>query len=88
MNSVRFELNLAGLNEIMKSSEMQGQLAQAGQAVASAAGAGYASSVHVADYVAIANAYPDSSEAAIDNYENNTLLKALGSVGLHSKKGG
>jgi hypothetical protein len=88
MNKVDFELNLPGLNELMKSSAMQGHLSQAGQAVASAAGNEYASSVHTADYIAIANVYPDSLEAAIDNAENNTLLKALGSVGLHNKKGG
>lgn len=88
MNSVKFELNLPGLNELMKSSEMQAHLSKAGEAVASAAGMEYVSSVHLADYIAIANVYPDSRDAAIDNYENNTLLKALGSVGLHNKKGG
>ena len=84
----RFELNLQGLNELMKSPQMQAKLQAAGQAVANAAGAGYAASVHTADYVAIANVYPDTPEAARENYDDNTLLKALGSVGLKNRKGG
>lgn len=84
---VVFELNLKGLNELMKSDEMQAHLSEAGEAVARAAGMGYASRVHVADYTAIANVYPDTPEAARDNYENNTLLKSLSAGGLHNKKG-
>ena len=38
MGDVKFELNLAGLNELMKSSEMQNALLEAGQAVARNAG--------------------------------------------------
>lgn len=85
---VRFEFNVSGLNEIMKSGAMQSHLESAGQAVASAAGSDYASSVHQGDFTAIANVWPDSADAARENYESNTLLKALGSVGLHSGKGG
>lgn len=82
MANVDFELDIRGLNELMKSAEMQAHLRQAGQAVASAAGTGYGSEVHVASFVAIANVYPDSAEAAHDNYQNNTLIKAAGSSGL------
>ena len=84
-SDVIFELNIAGLNELMKSAEMQGILEQAGNAVASAAGGDYGVRVHEADWVAIANVYPDSAEAAKDNYENNTLLKATQSTGLRMK---
>lgn len=86
MTKVEFELNMAGLRELMKGPEMQGALEEAGNAVASAAGGDYGVRVHVASYVAIANVYPDSKEAAKDNYENNTLLKALGSAGLSMRK--
>ena len=72
-----FELNLPGLNELMKSPEMQAVLTQAGNAVASAAGGDYGVRTHVASFVAIANVYPDSAKAAKDNFENNTLVKAL-----------
>lgn len=77
-----FELNLPGLNELMKSPEMQAVLTQAGSAVASAAGGDYGVRTHVASFVAIANVYPDSAKAAKDNFENNTLVKALGAAGL------
>ena len=77
-----FELNLPGLNELMKSPEMQAVLTQAGNAVASAAGGDYGVRTHVASFVAITNVYPDSAKAAKDNMENNTLVKALGAAGL------
>lgn len=82
MSSVDFKLNLPGLNELMKSPEMKAHLQKAGDAVASAAGGEYGVRVHDANWVSIANVYPETQKAAKDNYENNTLLKALNSVGL------
>ena len=41
MAKVDFELNLPGLNELMKSGEMQGILKQAGEATAGVAGEGF-----------------------------------------------
>lgn len=84
--NVEFELDIKGLRELMKGPEMQAALQEAGDAVASSAGGDYGVRVHVADYVAIANVFPESKEAAKDNYENNTLLKALGSAGLKMGK--
>ena len=83
---VEFELDINGLRELMKGPEMQAVLQEAGDAVASGASGDYGVRVHVADYVAIANVFPESKEAAKDNYENNTLLKALGSAGLSMRK--
>ena len=80
--NVEFELNLAGLNELMKSGEMEEHLRIAGQAVANAAGEGFGVRVWQHPFVAIANIYPDSKEAAKKNHEENALVKALGSVGL------
>lgn len=85
-NDVKFKLNLEGLNELMKSGEMQSALLEAGQAVAQAAGEDYAAEVHVANWIAISNVYPDSKKAAHENYEDNTLLKAVGAVGLRQSK--
>ena len=85
-DKVKFELNLPGLQELMKSEEMQQALSEAGAAVANAAGGDYAHREHVASYVAISNVYPDSKEAARENYESNTLLKAIGAVGLPMSK--
>lgn len=86
MSKVRFELNLAGINELMKSPEMESHLAVAARKVADAAGEGYASDTHQADFTAIGTAFPNSAEAAKENYRENTLLKALSSVGLKMSK--
>ena len=86
--SLKFELNLAGLNELMKSNEMKSALLEAGQAVARAAGPDYAAEVHTASFVAISNVYPNSKEAARENYKENTLLKAVSAVGLPMTTGG
>ena len=82
MGKVKFELNMPGLNELMKGEEMQGVLESAAQAAVNAAGDGYDSRVHVASFVAIANVYPVTKKAQKDNYENNTLLRAVGSVNI------
>lgn len=80
MGSVDFKLDIKGLRELMKSQEMQDILTDAGRQCAGNAGQGYDSRVHTASYVAIANVYPDSEEAAKENSDKNTLLKALGST--------
>ena len=85
MANVDFKLNLPSLNELMKSSAMQAHLAQAGAAVAASAGAEYDHRTYVINYVAVENIFPASKDAAHENYQHNTLLKALGSVGLSSK---
>ena len=85
-NDVEFKLNLQGLNELMKSAEMQSALLEAGQTVASSAGGDYEAEVHTANWIAISNVYPNSKKAAHENFKDNTLLKALGSVGLSMRK--
>lgn len=82
MSNVKVELNLAGINEMMKSPEIQAHLQKAGEMVADAAGDGYAANTDVINWVAITNVYPDSKEAAHDNFTHNSLLKAVGAVGL------
>lgn len=87
---VKFELDLKGLNELMKSPAMHSALEQAGGQVASRArslsGLEWGTRVHDASFVAICNVYPDSDEARADNYENNTAVKALSSSGLPMTK--
>lgn len=81
MSKVKFKLNLKGLNELMKSDAMQNILNDYGSQVAGKAsnssGAEYGYRTHLASWVAITNVYPDSKEAARDNYKHNTLLKSL-----------
>ena len=83
-NKVKFELNINGLRELMKSPAMKGVLEQAGMNVKSHAegmsGGTYGYRVHDASYVSICNVYPDTPEALRDNYKNNSLLKAAGTV--------
>lgn len=86
MSKVRVELNLKGINELMKSKEIQGALQEAGEAVAKNAGSEYGVRTHLANWVAITNVYPNSKEAAIDNSENNSLIKAISSAGLPLSK--
>lgn len=83
---VKFKLNLPGLNELMKSPEMQNVLDEAGEKVAQIAGPDYAASPKTGRWIGFSNIYPNSKEAARDNYDNNTLIKALNSSGLSLKK--
>lgn len=80
---IRFKLNLAGLNEIMKSGEMQNVLNSAAEQIAGAAGDGYeAETAHPISFVAIASVRAASFKARRDNNKNNTLLKSAGGVKL------
>lgn len=88
MSSTKFVFNLEGLRELMKSSEMQASLSDAGNAVASTANAsvgGYETDTHVAPYTAVCTVYPSDRDAGLDNYLHNTLLKAVGGAGLQFK---
>lgn len=80
MNKVKFELNLKGLNELMKSQGMQSQLQAINASVLAKAGAGYESKVSIASYEAIGKVYPTDGKSAADNLQNNTLEKALGGL--------
>lgn len=80
-----FKLDLQGLNELMKSAEMQRHLDEAGHAVAQAAGKDFDCQTYVLNFVAVNNIFPTTKEAGHKNYEENTLLKALGAVGLKAR---
>ena len=88
--AVKVEINPKGVAELFKSDEMQSYLAEVGESIAERAGSmsgeEYASRVHNASFTAICNVYPDSKEAASDNYKNNTLLKAARGAGLPETK--
>ena len=86
MADVQFELDINSLLELMKSGEMQSALSEAGAAVANAAGGDYGYRVHMGDFVALCNVFPESKEAAQELYESNSLLKAAGAVGLPMSK--
>ena len=77
MSSIKIELNDVGIQELLKSSEMQDILKEYGSQKAAEAGNGYSCAVHVHQKRAVANVYPDTDEARQDNYDNNTLLKVV-----------
>lgn len=87
MNKMRFELNLAGLNELMKSEEMQDHLKEACETVADLAGEGHTVDVHTINYIAIGYVDANTPEADKANLESNVLLKALSTAGLPQTKG-
>lgn len=83
MAKLQFKFSLAGLNDLMKSAEMQSVLDEAARKIAAAAGDGYeVEAAHPIRFVGIASVYADTYEAKLDNSENNTLLKAAGSVSI------
>ena len=92
MNDVKIELNLAGVNELMKSPEIQAALQAAGEAVAQYAsgmanGEPFGVRTHLANWIAITNVYPDSKKAREKNLKDNVLLMGVGAAGLPTRKG-
>jgi len=78
--SVKFVLDLHGLNELMKSEWMQGELNEAAEQVVSRAGASYMDCdyrTHLGSWTAITNIYPATPEAAKMNLDTNLLAVAL-----------
>ena len=86
MANVKFELNIEGLREIMKSPAMQSMLSSAGQSVANAAGHGYGHKGRMGSYEALELVYPVTKKTAREVQSSNTLLKALGAAGLPMSK--
>ena len=81
MSRVKFVLNLPGLNELMKSGEMQAMLNSAARSIAGSAGDGYeVETAHPISFVAIASVRAASAAARKDSAENKTLEKAAGGV--------
>lgn len=77
MSNATFELNLAGLDELMKSPEMVAILEDATSQVANSAGKGFGKRVGQGSYAAIGNVFAESKEAAKKAYDTNCLLQAL-----------
>lgn len=86
MAKVKVELNQKGVIELFKSPEVLGWLDDLGSQVAQHAGNDYGHDAHLAGMTAICTVYPDSARAAHENFENNTILKAAGTVASIGKK--
>lgn len=82
MNKTEFELDIEGLQELMKSSEMQQILNETATNVADKArmqtgNEDFGHDVRVASYVAIGTVFPQSEAAARASYQDNVLEKSL-----------
>lgn len=94
MGNVEFKLNLSGLNELMKSGEMQGILNDAANQIGNfvrsnaspnikgAAEGWEVEAAHPIRFVAVAGVRATNFQARLDNSKHNTLEKAKGSVKL------
>jgi len=83
MSKAKFELNLKGLNELMKGPEMQTILQEKGNEVASRARSmcpdgEYQTRTVTGRFIATTFVSAENWEAIHDGFEHNTLLKALG----------
>lgn len=78
MSKVRFELNRAGVRELLRSPEAANICRSYAVGVQSRAGEGYEITTYTGRNRANASVHAETYEARKDNYENNTLLKALG----------
>ena len=80
MSKVYFVRNPSAFAELMQCPEMQDILRETAEAVRSRCGDGYEVSVHIGPNRANASVSAETPEAKRDNWENNTLLKALGGI--------
>lgn len=78
MSKVKFELNRAGVRELMQSEEAMSVCRSYAEEIRNRAGEGYEVDTHMGRSRANATVFPATAEARKDNYENNTLLKARG----------
>lgn len=86
MSNITFKLDLAGLREILKSEEMQAVANDAAEQIATVANgscAGYeVEAAHPISFDSIASVRATDFESRKDNSDNNTLMKAAGSVSI------
>ena len=78
MSRVDFKLNRAGVRELLRSGEMASICREHANKVKNAAGDGYEVTTYTGRNRVNASVHAETDEARKDNYENNTVLKALG----------
>ena len=75
--NIKFELNRAGVAQLMKSEEIQQMLKGQATAIKNRCGEGYESDTHVGRNRANAMVFANTPKAINSNLKNNTILKAL-----------
>ena len=78
MGKVKVELNNKGIHELLKSQEVEDACQAEAQKIAARCGSGYATDTKDMPTRQIASVFTTTKEALKDNYDNNTLLKAMG----------
>lgn len=75
---IKLELDSAGIKELLNSDEISEECTGIAHEIAQKAGTGYVAEQphHTGQRVAV-NVHPETKEAAQDNYENNTLVRAI-----------
>jgi hypothetical protein len=77
MAKSRFVLNSAGVAELLKSSEVQADLASRAGAIADAAGEGFEASSYAGAHRARASVITATFEAMLEEAKNRTLTRAI-----------
>lgn len=77
MSKMRFKLDRSGVRELLRSGEMMAICQEHASQIAGRAGAGYETSTYTGVNRVNASVRAATAEAARDNLENNTLLKAV-----------
>ena len=86
MAKVKVELNLPGINDLMRSQPIQDAVENAGKAVAQQCRRDFETKSGTIRWIAFCNVYPNSKSAAKQNYDDNSLVKGLSAVGLKMSK--
>lgn len=86
MSNVKVKLNLPGINEVMKDGEILAACEQAAGEVGSMSGIDTEIQSGTINYIAYANVYPATEEAAKENFEENSLLKAASAAGYRLRE--
>lgn len=79
-DKVKVVLNGAGVRELLQSQEILDACLDLAEQIASQCGDGYEVSQFVGKNRVNASVYADTAEAQRDNFENDTLLNALGGI--------
>lgn len=82
MSKVKFQLNLKGLNEVMKSPELQALMQGKGEAISNAAqsmsdGGEFEAQTKPINWIAVTNVRVKDDKAMNAVLEDNVLMKAL-----------
>lgn len=78
MAKIRISLDYAGIGQLMRGEGMAAAVGEYGAAIASRAGSHYGFRVRNTGQRQAADVYTADREGVQDNYDNNTLLRALG----------